>query len=124
MKKQSGHEDLLKELFDENAPEHFRGATLERGLAAVRRVRRRRLIWRAAPVLIALILAGAIVERQLHRTVSTAPAQAARPAKVIPGTDIRVLSDEELLAFFKGRPVGLVGPPENQRLVLFDQVSN
>ena len=40
-------------------------------------------------------------------------------AFVIPGTNIRVLSDEELLAFFKGRPVGLVGPPENQRLVLF-----
>lgn len=123
MKKQNGHEDLLKDLLDESTPENFRGVTLERGLAAVRRVRRRRMIWRAAPVLIALVLASAIVERQLRRSVSTAPAQAARPAKVIPGTEIRVLTDEELLAFFKGRPVGLVGPPENQRLVLFDQGS-
>jgi hypothetical protein len=124
MKKQSGHEELLKELFDEGAPEDFRAATLKRGLAAVRRIRRRRMAWRAAPVLIALILASTIVERQLHHTSSTVPVQEARPAKVIPGTTIRVLSDEELLAFFKGRPVGLVGPPENQRLVLFDQVSN
>jgi hypothetical protein len=124
MKKQSGHEDLLKELFDESAPEHFRDATLERGLAAVRRVRRRRMIWRAVPIFIALILASAFAEWQVHHSVSTAPVQEARPANVIPGTDIRVLSDEELLAFFKGRPVGLVGPPENQRLVLFDQVSN
>jgi hypothetical protein len=124
MKKPSGHEDLLKELFDESAPEHFRGATLERGLAAVRRVRRRRMLWRAVPVLVALVLATTIARQYWHRSNSTTPAQVARPANVIPGTDIRVLSDEELLAFFKGRPVGLVGPPENQRLVLFDQVSN
>ena len=122
MKKQN--EDFLKELFDESAPEHFRGATLESGLAALRKVRRRRMVWRAVPVLIALVLASAIVERQLRHSVSKAPAQASRPAKVMPGTDIRVLSDDELLAFFKGRPVGLVGPPENQRLVLFDQGSN
>ena len=124
MKKQSGHEDLVKELFDESAPEHFRGATLERSLAAMRRARRRRTVGRAVPILIALVLASVIVERQLRRSISTAPAQAARPANVIPRTDIRVLSDEELLAFFKGRPVGLVGPPENQRLVFFDQAPN
>src|SRR6185503_8711467 len=104
MKKQSGHEDLLKELFDESAPEHFRGATLERGLTAVRRVRRRRMIWRAVPILIALILASALPEWQWRHSVSTPPVQEARPANVIPGTDIRVLSDEELMAFFKGRP--------------------
>ncbi len=41
--------------------------------------------------------------------------------EVIPGTSIRVLNDEQLLALFKDRPVALVGQPGNQRLLLLDE---
>jgi hypothetical protein len=33
-----------------------------------------------------------------------------------------VISDEELLALFEGRPRGLIGPPGQRQLVLLDQI--
>jgi hypothetical protein len=120
MKKRDRNEELLNELFGETAS--FRDATLEQGLRAVRRTRRRRSVWRAAPVFVALILAAVFLARNFRHMVTTAGNRDVASVKVVPGTTIRVLSDDELLAFFKGRPVALVGQPGNQRLVLFDEV--
>jgi hypothetical protein len=49
-------------------------------------------------------------------------APAAQPAvQTVPGTNIRLVSDEELLAMFPGRPVALVGPPEDRKFVFLDE---
>ncbi len=40
---------------------------------------------------------------------------------IVPGTSIRLVSDEELLAMFPDRPVALVGPPENRQFVFLDE---
>jgi hypothetical protein len=39
--------------------------------------------------------------------------------KVNPG--VKVLNDEELLALFPGRPVALIGPPGQQKLIFLDE---
>ena len=41
--------------------------------------------------------------------------------KTIPGTSIRVVNDDELMAMFPNRPVALVGPPERRQFVLLDE---
>jgi len=41
--------------------------------------------------------------------------------KTIPGTSIRVVNDDELLAMFPDRPVALVGPPQNRQFVFLDE---
>jgi len=43
------------------------------------------------------------------------------PVQKVPGTNIRVVNDEELLAMFPDRPVALVGPPDKRQFVLLDQ---
>jgi hypothetical protein len=36
-------------------------------------------------------------------------------------TGVRLLTDEQLLAMFPGRPVALIGPAGDQRLVFLDE---
>jgi len=56
--------------------------------------------------------------------LATSPAAAPAPiAKLIAGTPIRVINDEELLAVFQGRPIALLGEPGHQRLVLLDEMA-
>jgi hypothetical protein len=128
MKKRVEHEELLADVLAENEP--CRATILERGLAALRRARTRRraarLILTVAPL---LLLAAMLWQSQRGPApriattpdISTIPPAPAQVAKTIEGTPIRVLSDEELLAFFKHRPVALLGGPGHQRLILFDE---
>lgn len=43
------------------------------------------------------------------------------PVRTIPGTSVRLVSDEEMLALLKDRPIALIGQPGRQRLVLLDE---
>ena len=126
MKKRVEHEELLADVLSEN--ESWRAATLEQGLATLRRVRSRRRTVRLTMAFAApLLVLAAVLVLQNRRVVSLQVAeqnegQSAHVVKTIEGTPIRVLNDEELLALFKDRPVALVGEPGNQRLILLDEL--
>jgi hypothetical protein len=123
--------ELMNDLLLETAPAQFRIATLERGLALCRARRRRKAVGRrivalAAPGLLVVWLLQFHSDRfRTTGDTGRAPAaivevEAPDHARYIPGTSIRVISDEELIEFFKDRPVVLVGPPGHQRLVPLD----
>lgn len=128
MKKHVEREELLAEVLAGH--EECRAATLERGLIAMRRARARRRVTRLVLASMPVLVFAAMWMVQNRRAATTTPVTraAAAPAaaqthiaKTIAGTPIRVLTDDELLAFFKDRPVALMGRPGHQRLVLLDE---
>ena len=121
MNKEAEQDELLADVLADGT--HFRATTLELGLAEMQRVRKRRRAARLGAVVCAplLVLATAIFLREFLARHTNNPPRVVQVGKVIPGTSIRVLSDEELLAMFKDRPVALVGKPGNQRLLLLDE---
>lgn len=95
----------------------LRGDSLQAGLSALRWRRvRRRAFYGTSFVAVLFVVATLVLHREQGRSVAPVIAAVER---TIPGTDIRVLNDEQLLDFFKGRPVALVGPPGEQRLIVF-----
>jgi len=82
-------------------------------------------VWALAPVavLAAVLIHFRATERSPIATLHV-PEQSPAQPEVISGTSVRVLSHAELLAFFKDRPVALVGRGANQRLILFDESHN
>ncbi|HMJ90851.1 MAG TPA: hypothetical protein VK530_13605 [Candidatus Acidoferrum sp.] len=100
----------------------LRNVTLRAGCAVLRRKRARRQVARIVVMVILPLAAAVVITRPFVRTAN--PEQRAIAANVqetVPGTNIRVLTDDQLLDMFKGRPVALIGPPGNQRLLLFDE---
>ena len=127
MKRQSDEEKLISELLAGDG--ELARATLAHGLTLSRRKRARRRAWRAACFLAPVALLAALLihfraaERSPLAGVQVSKHSPAQP-EVISGTSIRVLSDAELLDFFKDRPVALVGRAGNQKLILFDESQN
>ena len=127
MKKRLEHEELLHEMLAEAGD--ARATSFSHGLAALRRTRVRRRTARLALSVIPILLLAGLWISQNHRVSPSQTAQSPEPtpaapaqlAKMIEGTPIRVISDEELLAVFQGRPVALLGEPGHQRLVLLDE---
>lgn len=124
MKRQTEDEELLADVLAENEPD--RTTTLDNGIATLRRVRSRRRTARlmlgvTAPLaMMALILM--IQSRQSKTGLTSKPiVPPAQMVKTIEGTSIGILSDDELLELFKGRPVALVGRPGDQQLLLLDE---
>jgi hypothetical protein len=130
MKKPFEHEDLLRDVLAEGRD--ARAVTLRQGLTALRcaRVRRRaiRLGLAASPAVLLMVLWLARhplgTPRPTDRAEPTTEAVTAPPIRRIAGTPIRIISDEELLAVFQGRPVALLGEPGHQRLVLLDEANS
>ena len=129
MKQPTERDELLRDVLAGPALDEFRNASLDDGLRLVRRTRQHRQAMRVAAyvALPLLIVVSALVvqNRQLppRLAVHQPPAAPAEPAQTIPGTAIAIISDEQLLDLFQGRPVALVGQPGDQRLVLLDEVS-
>ena len=124
--KKEADELLADMLADEN---RLRETTLQRGLAEMHRVRKRRHTMRVtvAVCLPVLVLAATIYVRDLstnRNSTHDTPLPITQIEKTIRGTSIRVLNDEELLDLFNGRPVALIGPAGHQQLILFDEVPN
>ena len=125
MKSNPDHDELLQEVFSEAVSPAFREASLNRALASVRRRRTGRRVLGATLVLAVVV---AVVARfgSGHRNSSSSPGPSAiasvRPPAVqtVPGTKIRLVDDDELLAMFPDRPVALVGPPEHRQFVFLD----
>lgn len=131
MKTSSEHEQLLNELFAESATHEFRAGTLDRSLTLLRRRRRTRVLARSAAAIIvpALIVIGVLFSRrpmpetaQHASSATTSSTETSQSPRVVPGTDIRILTDDELLDLFPGRPLALVGPKDNRRLIFLDEV--
>jgi hypothetical protein len=125
MKIKPDRDELLHEVFSDMVPPTFREASLNRALASARRQRTGRRVLRAT---LALAVAVAVIERfgSANRNPNGPPGQsavAAAPAplvQTVPGTKIRLVGDDELLAMFPDRPVALVGPPEHRQFVFLD----
>ncbi len=122
-------QDLLTAALAEAEADDFRSASLERTLKFVRKRRRTRRLLRAAAatVCLATLAATAIWRRGEGQPIpppSHAPHLAAAAVPTVPGTSIRVLSDDDLLALFPGRPVALLGPAHDRQLVFLDEPRN
>src|ERR1043166_2939243 len=130
MTKPSNEERLITNLLA--AGDELQQATLQSGLAAMRRKRIRHHAYRAASIVtVVLMLFAFFYSRREHAQslahlsppgVDIAPPPPPAPPEVIPGTTIQVLSDQELLDLFKGHPVALVGIPGKQKLIVSDSV--
>ena len=128
MKKPFEHEDLLREVLAEGRD--ARAVTLRQGLTALHRARVRRRAIRlgvaASPAVLLMVLWLARHPLGTPRPTDRAEptTEAVTPIRRIAGTPIRIISDEELLAVFQGRPVALLGEPGHQRLVLLDEANS
>jgi hypothetical protein len=118
---------LLRELLQTDDLLALRQRSLGEMLGCARARRRRRLVSRAC--LMAALPALLLGAYLLHRT-REAPSRliAARPpldggqeTAQRPLYKVSYLSTDELLALFPNRPLALIGPPGEQRLVFLDQ---
>lgn len=127
--RRSDQDRLLSDILgDEGAPD-IRQVSLERTLSALRRGRRRQraLIIAASS---ATVLLACLPLLTLNRPHERAPTQLAQSPRS-PSSDsnsqeadvskVKLITDDELLALFPGRSVGLIGNPGHRRLVFFDE---
>lgn len=122
-------DEARSRLLWESGADDFRERTLQRTLTQVRRVRMRRRVVRTGIMLAAPLclvfgawwsLRSTDSAPTVHHTVFSEPNER---METVPGTSIRVLSDEELFALLGDRPIAVIGPPSQQRLVLLDEVN-
>ena len=124
--KERPEDQLLSELF--GGTDSFRTASLETTLSSLRRHRRAKLAARSVLAVALLAAASSFLLTQSNQTETqpqltirtSAQPIAAKPVPIIPGTTIRELSDDELLAAFPNRPVAIIGSQEERQLVLLD----
>ena len=122
MKTPTEKENLLTDILSEETPADFRAASLERTLASVRQHRSRRRAIRMVGAACAVCAVLATTFWKNPRTQEQKNIASAQPAiATVPGTNIRIISDEELLAMFPDRPVALIGPPEDRQFVFLDE---
>jgi hypothetical protein len=130
-------EPLTDEVLATPELDGLRATTLEQGLTMIRRRRQWRRMRRATGAIVCLAGVTAIVlvilfgsaspgSEKLLTSDGLRPPAVASPATVasdLSGAgDVRRLSDDELLALFPGRPVALIGPVGQQKLVFLDQL--
>jgi hypothetical protein len=119
--KQSEQEKLLSELLPDEHLADFRRASLESGLASLRRHRRQRTLLRAG-----LLAAGICVLALVLHFNSPHPARnnivaVSPPAPAPSPNHVKFITDDQLLALFPEGSVALVGKPGQQRLVFLDK---
>lgn len=123
--KPSEKEKLLRELLPDEDLAGFREASLERGLASMRRHRRQHVWLRAGGLatLAGLLLLGLLLkEHQPARNNTNTVAVSSPAASVSSPEPVKFISDDELLAMFPKGSVALIGKPGRQRLVFLDKV--
>ncbi len=125
------HEDhLLTGIFTEGT--NLREESLRDSLAFMRKhARRRRAIRQTGSLVTLIVTAGLLLWRQQPKTISTSvPSQTPALAgsvtapsehATVPGTHIRLLTDEELLDLFPGRAVAILGTGNERQLVFLDE---
>ena len=125
--KRSTSDPLLDEVLAGEELAELRRTTLEQGLVALRRRRRRRYALQLCAVAALPLLAGLILLMN-RGPASKTPIAAVAPASAPPASpasagaaSVRVITDEELFALFPNRPMALVGKAGQQELVFLDQ---
>ena len=124
--KERPEDKLLSDLFD--GTDSFRTASLEATLSSVRRYRRAKVAMRSAlAIAFVATVSSFLLTRSQQQDANTQLAYRPvvspineKPVPTIPGTRIRELSDDELLAAFPNRPVAIIGPEEERQLILLD----
>ena len=123
MKTPTEKENLLADILSEETPADFRAATLERSLACIRQRRSRQRVIRVASAVCAVCAILAVAFLKNNRTMQRNRIASVQPGvPTVPGTNIRIISDDELLAMFPDRPVALIGPPEDRQFVFLDEL--
>ena len=122
---------LLTALISGDEVAAVREASMARGLAEMRRSRRRRWIAQISGMsvtILALLLLAQKVQLESSRRVVRQTEESVMPfAQLEQGVtqiDVKVITDEELFALFPGRRLGLIGEPGKQQLVFFDEPSD
>jgi hypothetical protein len=126
---------LIDELLCDDPLDRLREATLVQGLLLVRRRHRLRRVAQMSGC-IGIVVALALAIPALFRS-QPAPDHATQPTGFDAGataqtaveppvesdeeSGVRFLTDDQLLALFPGRPVALIGPAGDQRLVFLDE---
>ncbi len=127
--KRSDHDKLLREMLTGVEVSDFRKASLEGGLASLRRRRRYRRVAQAGVVMaLTLLVALGIVHertqnklaRQMASVKPISNSPVASPAPSSENSKVNIISDEELFALFPGRSMALIGKPGEQQLVFLD----
>ena len=123
---QLDRDKLLNELLTPDGRTGLRERSLQQGLVALRRERRKRQVVRAGillclPLLIfAAVTLGRGPARQ-PKLRNSSPEVALSSTPRINTSEVKIISDEELFALFPGRSLALIGKPGHQRLVFLDQ---
>ena len=114
-------EKILKEILPRGDEADFRNASLQFGLAGLRRERRRRQVVRFSAVAVVLLVCSVGIFFSLRNQSQSKGRSAQAPPQPAPSSlassHVEFISDEQLLAVFANQPVALVGKPGEQRLV-------
>ena len=122
-------DQLLKEILAGEDLSHFRQASLQSGLTAVRHRRRRHRVFRVSAVtLLPLFLAYAIFVWQRSResrptTSSSSLAQISDAVSANAKPEVKIITDDELFELFPGRSMALIGKPGEQQLVFLNRLA-
>jgi len=120
---------LLSELLGGEAISGCRRASLEQGLALIRRRRRARRVGRWCVVALLPLAFGAGIFLSRPSRPDAGPVSVAQShapgvsGQTATGGSVQIIDDEQLLALFAGRPLALVGQPGHQQLLFLDQPS-
>lgn len=123
MKTPTEKENLLADILSEETSPDFRAASLERTLAVVRQRRSRQRAIRMAGAACIVCAFLALSFWKSPRTPEQKNIASVQPSvPTVPGTNIRIINDDELLSMFPDRPVALIGPPEDRQFVFLDEL--
>jgi len=121
--KLSEKQKLLREILPGDDIAHFERVSLERGLACLRRQRRTGHFMRASVLaaVVGFITLGIVLRQHNPVRESAANVQLSPAPAPVVASQVKFISDDELLALFPSRAVALIGKPGQQRLVFLDK---
>jgi hypothetical protein len=119
--KRSEQEKLLREILPVEDMADFEQASPERGLTCLRQRRRKSAMRAQIFSVMGVVLVAILLKRHNHLSREGAGAPLASATAPAVASQVKFISDEELLALFPDRPVALIGKPGQQRLVFLDE---
>lgn len=113
-------QNLIRDLLDEDSN---REATLHAGAQILRRRRQWRAVRRGTGMLAVAVLAAVLVlKNETPKPAASRVAEAGPKAE--PVTQVKALSDDELLALFPNTPVALASLPNGQKRLIFPRAGD